>query len=320
MLMVKPTKVVVLGAAGMLGSMVVDCLHRDSRFSVSGAVRSNEVARLYQRLYPDVDWQIVDAEVASIPDLLTTVNGAEWIINCIGIIKPHIHEDNAAEIERAIRINALFPYRLSRVAKASGAHVLQIATDCVFSGKRGKYFEQDPHDALDVYGKSKSLGEVHSEYVHHLRVSIIGPEPRKHLSLLDWFLNHPEGTSVRGFINHDWNGITTLQFARLCQGIIINRLVLTHVQHVVPTDVVSKAELLQLCSCYFERQDIRVLPIAAEIPVDRTLATSNPAANQSLWEAAGYQEAPSVSTMIAELSKRDYRFASKTTHLPVASS
>lgn len=314
------TKVAVLGAAGMLGSMVVDCLHRDNIFSVLGVVRSGEVARQYHQLYPDVDWEALDVERASVPELLRLINDARWIINCVGIIKPHIHEDNAAEIERAIHVNALFPHILARAAENCGSHVLQIATDCVYSGMKGKYSEHEHHDALDVYGKSKSLGEVHSRHVHHLRVSIIGPEPWKHVSLLHWFLNQPFGSSVRGFINHDWNGITTLQFSHLCRGIILNNLTLQHLQHIVPADVVSKAELLQYCARVFGRQDISILPVEAETTVDRTLATENPTTNQWLWEAAGYKEIPSISKMITDLDQADYRFSAKHAQLPGASS
>jgi dTDP-4-dehydrorhamnose reductase len=318
--MTSRTKVAVLGAAGMLGSMVVDYLHRDNTFSVLGAVRSTEGARQYRQLYPGVDWQVLDAEHVSVAELLSVLDDTQWIINCIGIIKPHIHDDSAAEIERAIRVNALFPHVLAQAAEASGPHVLQIATDCVYSGNKGKHLERDHHDGLDVYGKTKSLGEVHSSHVHHLRVSIIGPEPRKHVSLLDWFLNQPFGSSVRGFTNHDWNGITTLQFSHLCRGIIQNHLTIPHVQHIVPADVVSKAELLQLCAGAFGRQDIQILPVEAETTVDRTLATENPTMNQALWEAAGYKEIPRISAMISDLGQADVRFGSKYAQLPVASS
>src|SRR5437588_29347 len=311
-------RIVVLGAAGMLCSMVVEWLHRDQSLSILGIVRSAAVAQQFAKLYPDIEWQTLDVENCLLKNVVDTTQQAEWVINCIGVIKPHIHEDNSAEIERAIHVNALFPHVLARAAGKQGFQVLQIATDCVYAGTKGKYLEQDGHDALDVYGKTKSLGEVRLSNVHHLRVSIIGPEPRKHVSLLDWFLNHPPGSSVKGFKNHDWNGITTLHFARLCHGLIHQQCTLNHMQHVLPDDVLSKADLLQCCAEAFDREDIQIVPIEAQTTVDRTLATTDPVTNCRLWEAAGYSQPPSIRQMIAELSQFDYEFGNKRTSAPVA--
>src|SRR5262249_51893972 len=158
--------------------------------------------------------------------------------------KPYIRDDNAAEVERAVDVNASFPHRLARAAEQTGTRVIQIATDCVYSGTRGQYIEANEHDARDVDGKTKSLGEVNSPAVHHLRCSIIGPELKGHASLLDWFTRQPRGASVRGFLNHRWNGVTTLQYGRICRGIIRQQMALPRLIHVVPADVVSKADLL----------------------------------------------------------------------------
>ena len=49
----------------------------------------------------------------------------------------------------------------------------------------GVYVETDLHDALDVYGKTKSLGECQEPNVYHLRCSIIGPEPKDFKFLIE---------------------------------------------------------------------------------------------------------------------------------------
>ena len=89
-----------------------------------------------------------------------------------------------------------------------------IGTDAVFSGRAGPYAESSPADPTDLYGTTKFLGEVTSEHVMHLRTSIIGPELGSRRSLLEWFLGHEDGDTVPGFVNHQWNGITTLHLAR----------------------------------------------------------------------------------------------------------
>ena len=212
-------KVVVLGASGMLGWVVLRELAADESLDVFASVRDESGAALARRVAPGVACRALDAEDVTVEALSDALDAASWAINAIGVIKPYIKEDEAASVERALRVNALFPHRLARAAERTGCRVLQIATDCVYSGARGDYRESDAHDALDVYGKTKSLGEVHSPMVHHLRCSIIGPELQHHMSLLDWFLGQPEGASLQGFVNHRWNGVTTLHFARLCRAI-----------------------------------------------------------------------------------------------------
>jgi dTDP-4-dehydrorhamnose reductase len=300
--------VAVLGGSGMLGSMTVDWLCRDRSLTVIATVRTPKLLQEFRDRCRAAEWRLFDVKHLKLADLLDVIRGSEWVINCIGIIKPYIHDDNAVETEHAILTNALFPHLLASAADQAGCHVLQIATDCVFSGQKGQYLEHDKHDALDVYGKTKSLGEVFSDKVHHLRVSIIGPEPLRHASLLDWFLHQPRGSSVSGYTNHRWNGITTMHFARLCHGLMTHQSRLAHLHHVVPAGAITKAELLHCIAENYRRDDIRITPTEAPTGADRTLATADPTLNRELWAVAGHPQPPSVAQMVAELTQFDYRF------------
>jgi dTDP-4-dehydrorhamnose reductase len=303
--MAKP-KVVILGATGMLGSITLDSFTRSGDFIVTATYRDAKEARKLKSAYPSVEFRTLDAETASIKDIARTIKGADWVINSIGVIKPYIHDDNAEEVERATRINSLFPHLLSKAAAASGAKVIQIATDCVYSGEKGGYVETDMHDALDVYGKTKSLGEAYFGNIYHLRCSIIGPELKAHMSLMDWFLGQPENSEVNGFSNHQWNGVTTLQYARICQGIIKSELKLSHIQHIVPGNLISKANLLKSFAKEYDRKDIKINVVEAPKVIDRTLSTNNEKLNRQIWKAAGYKQPPTIEEMIAELAKYDF--------------
>ena len=248
--------VAILGRTGMLGSMV---------------------SKTWQGDFVATSREDFNAETDSIPD-------ADWIINCIGVIKPYCND-----VQRAIRVNSLFPYRLPK-------NTIQIATDCVFSGKRGDYDETSLHDATDVYGKTKSLGEA--PHIKNLRCSIIGPEVNNHISLLDWFLAQK---TAKGFTNHLWNGITTYHYSLIVQAAIILDIELPIVQHIVPADVVTKAELLKLIAKAYKR-NIPVEEVEADEAIDRTLSTINPELNAELWQAAGYPEPPTIEQMINELA------------------
>jgi dTDP-4-dehydrorhamnose reductase len=302
-------KVTILGASGMLGSMLLDWLAHDTSLNLTSTVRDPHLQQRFQAQSPGVEWRILDAGRDNLEQISAVVADSEWIINAIGVIKPYIHDDNSIEVERAIRVNALFPHLLAQAAEQQGCRVLQIATDCVYAGSKGRYIETDSHDPLDVYGKSKSMGEVNSAAVYHLRCSIIGPEPKGHVSLLDWFLGQPKNGSVGGYVNHQWNGVTTLHFARLCRGIIQNTPALPHIQHLIPTGSISKYELLRSFAQEYNRSDIAITPTEAKVVIDRTLDTVNNEANQQLWMAAGYPQPPSVSEMVAELAAFNYRFA-----------
>src|SRR5213076_2163354 len=106
------------------------------------------------------------------------------------------------------------------VAEEFGARVLHISTDGVFAGAAGACAEDAPHDCPDVYGKTKSLGEVTAREVLTLRCSIVGPDPSARRGLLEWFLGLPDGMEVTGYTDSLWNGVTSLQLANLCQRII----------------------------------------------------------------------------------------------------
>ncbi len=243
----------ILGRTGMLGSMVTKTWEGD---------------------FISTDRTEVDAtQPFDLPD-------TDWVINCIGIIKPYCDD-----VQTAIKVNALFPHTLP-------PNTIQIATDCVYSGTKGSYTETDLHDATDVYGKTKSLGEA--PHIKNLRCSIIGPEIKSHISLWDW-ANAQE--TLNGYTNHLWNGITTYHFSKIVQGIIKEGIELPHLQHIVPADVVTKAELLKLIT----GKEVNLTK--APESVDRTLSTNDPELNLKIWKAAGYDKPPTIKQMIEELKQ-----------------
>ncbi len=254
-----PQRVLVLGGTGMLGSMVTRYLHGQSSYEVWASVRSPEDGLLLPLAADRTVLLDARADDVTLASILHAVRPTT-IINCMGIIKPFCRDDDPQGVERAIQVNALFPHRLAAVAETMRARVIQIATDCVFSGKTGNYGEDALHDAEDVYGKTKSLGEVRAPNVLHVRASIIGPELRTYASLFEWFLRQPNTERLQGFSHHRWNGITTLQFAECCGALLrvgpeaFDRLIHTSsVHHFVPNASVTKYELLSMLARMFHK-------------------------------------------------------------------
>lgn len=279
------TKVLILGANGMLGHAC------DQILSATSGIEVIRTSRMELKGFVKFD-----ANFDSTAKLLHEIE-PDWVVNCIGIIKPHIKEDSAQSVLNAIKINAEFPFIL---ANSTDATIVQIATDCVYSGIKGKYTESDFHDALDVYGKSKSLGEAPSENLIHLRASIIGPEMGRSTSLLEWFRNQPINAEVNGFTDHLWNGITTHHFGMLARGLVTNNFKEISKTHVVPTGSIRKSDLLKEFGKAYSRTDIKINEVVSSARVDRTLATVNSELNRQIWKMAGFEIPPSVEQMVHE--------------------
>ncbi len=221
------------------------------------------------------------------------------IVNAIGVVKPRIDEASSGSVLNAIQGNSLFPRNLGAFCESNAVHLIQIATDCVFSGNKGEYLESDLHDPTDVYGKSKSLGEFSNEFMSLVRCSIIGRENQNKYSLVEWVNSQSFGASINGFTNHNWNGVTTKVFGMITAGIIQGNLDPLGKFHLVPKDKVSKFDLVNLIKSELGRYDINVNEFEANVVIDRTLSTELEDLNHRVWECSGFGTAPTISQMIS---------------------
>ncbi len=237
---------------------------------------------------------------SSIESTFKNLGNFDYVINCIGIIKPNIVEKESSSVLNAIEVNSRFPHLLSNFFNNS--KILQIATDCVYSGLLGNYSEDSVHDPQDVYGKTKSLGEVDASNFMNIRTSIIGREIRHHKSLWDWVIRQEKDASLNGFTNHLWNGVTTLAFAKLVNGIMLNNLFHATTQHVIPQNLITKDKLLKSILENEGKLDVIVNPIESSTQINRTLSTQNQNTNEKIWLSAGYQDVPTIEYLIKEFS------------------
>ena len=246
-------KLLILGSTGMLGNAVARHFLANPAYQTFTTYRDKAFAFRGNAVYFDV----LENDFSALPQEV------DYVINCIGIIKPFMKDS----IENAIVINSLFPWKLAAWCKERGAGLIHITTDCVYSGSKGKYVESDLHDALDDYGKSKSLGECASDAMV-LRTSIIGEEIHKNSSLIAWAKSQ-KGKRINGFTTHLWNGVTTAEYARICGQIISEGLYEKGLFHVHAADDVTKYQMMQLFNRKFGlNMDIEE---AAPAKCDRTL-------------------------------------------------
>ena len=122
-------KVTILGSTGMLGNAVTSVFMADKHFDVSASFRRHELKTNDKSFYFDA----LNTDFSEIPK-------CDYLINCIGIIKPHMNKDE----QSSIYINSIFPHKLSDWCKQNGTKLIHITTDCVFSGVSGFYTEESP--------------------------------------------------------------------------------------------------------------------------------------------------------------------------------
>lgn len=272
------TKVLVLGASGMLGNAVLRLFAQSAGYEVMASARSTSALRLLPEELSDRVVCGVDVEnIDTLTSLFAKIR-PDVVINCIGLVKQLADADDPLA---AIPINALMPHRLARLCDVAGARLVHMSTDCVFSGAKGMYIEADPSDAKDLYGRSKFLGEVDYPHAITLRTSIIGHELSGAHSLVGWFL--AQQGSVKGFTRAIFSGLPTVELARVIRDHVLAHPELHGVYHVSAAPI-NKFDLLTLIAKAYDKT-IDITP-DDKMAIDRSLDSSR------FREATGYQPQP----------------------------
>jgi len=247
----------------MLGHKLVQSWQ--SRFDVWAAIRGRySDYEKYGIFDKNKTLEGIDAEnFATVENAIKTVK-PDVVINGIGIIK---QLPSAKNVIHTLTVNSIFPHKLAEMAESENFRLISISTDCVFSGKKGNYTEDDVSDAEDLYGKSKNLGEVTGKNCLTLRTSIIGRELETAHSLVEWFLSN-RGKSVKGFTKAIYSGFPTIVLAGIIADLMENFPALEGLYH-VSSEPVNKFDLLKLINEYY-KSGVEIEP-DGEFVIDRSL-------------------------------------------------
>jgi dTDP-4-dehydrorhamnose reductase len=287
-------KILILGVTGMLGHTLFGAWMDIPGFEVWGTSRNS---RNLERWFPK-DWlkRIINPVYAedfeSVMLCLTEIK-PQVVVNCIGIVK---QLPSAQDALKTIAVNALFPHRVARICGGIGARLIQISSDCVFSGTKGIYGEDELPDPNDLYGRTKLLGEVSYPHCITVRTSMIGHELNETHGLVDWFLSQEK--QVKGYTNVIFSGFPTIELAKILKDFIIINPAL-HGLYQVSADPISKYELLKLIAQIYQKQ-IEIEP-DNQLHIDRSLISSR------FREISGYSP-PSWPELVQEMY-RDYMAA-----------
>lgn len=282
-----PKKILVLGCTGMLGHGTFSVLSKNKNLKVYGTLRNANMLKyfdshLHQNLHTNID--ILDND--TLINIFEKIK-PDVVINCIGLIK---QLKSSKEPLSILPINSLLPHRLAKLCNLMNARLIHISTDCVFSGKKGNYTEDDISDAQDLYGKSKYIGEVgEMDCAITLRTSIIGHELQTNKSLIDWFLSQ-EG-SISGYTKAIYSGFPVIELVNILENYVIPNEKLHGLYH-LSSDAIDKYSLLKLVAETYDKK-ITINP-NDEFVIDRSL-------NSTKFQSATGYKPPSWPDLILKM-------------------
>lgn len=244
-------KILILGGHGMAGHVLVNHLME----------RNHHVKYTLRKPAEDgIGLDVTDLD--KVKELVLSER-PQVLINAVGIL----NENAEKNIHEAIVVNSLLPHVLAETLDIYGGKLIHISTDCVFSGERGSYTENDEKDGTNAYSKTKSLGEVVSAPHLTVRTSIIGPELKQNgIGLLHWFTKQ-EG-EIKGYENVFWNGVTTLELAKAIDQMIAEDV--SGLYQLCAKEKISKYHLLLLFKEIFRKKNVNIVGVKEPVH-DRTL-------------------------------------------------
>ena len=234
-------KFLVLGATGMAGHTIAIYLKE----------QGHDVIAFSRREFPFCQNVIGDASDLKLIEKVIKDGSFDAVINCIGLL----NRDAETNKHEAVFLNSYLPHYLSYITKNSITKVIQMSTDCVFSGKTGDYNENSVRDGESFYDRSKALGEIENNKDLTFRNSIIGPDMNKDgIGLFNWFMR--QTGEINGYNKAIWTGVTTLTLAKAMEKATRDNLV--GLYNLVNNQIISKHEMLELFNKYFKNSKLTI--------------------------------------------------------------
>jgi dTDP-4-dehydrorhamnose reductase len=250
-------RILILGGSGMLGHTLLQTLspRHDVRVTL---LHSLDHYRPWPQFHAANSYDGVDVRSpAALAQALERFR-PQAVVNCVGLVK---QRNDAEDVLANLEINAVAPHRIAELCRGVGARLIHVSTDCVFSGRKGMYTEQDVADCDDLYGRSKHLGEPSGPNCLTLRTSFVGRELSRKLGLLEWFL--AQRGSINGFRKAIFSGLTAIELSRVIAMLLADFPAASGLYH-VSSEAIDKHTLLTLFKDHFRH--------AVEIVADETFA------------------------------------------------
>jgi len=255
-------RILILGSNGLIGNNLLRVLSHNKKLDVYGSLRN------IQKFKKDLsNYCLIESpnfyDLSNMNEFFVK-NKFDIVINCAGITK-HV---NVTDLKDIYYVNSIFPKYLSLLSNKFDFRLIQISTDCVFSGKKGNYCENDIPDANDNYGISKILGEDNNSKNLTIRVSTIGHELNTNYGLLNWVLN--QKNRCFGYSNAIFSGVTADYLAEIFSEILIKNNI-SGLYH-ISSQPINKFKLLNIINTVY-RLNLDIIE-SNNLIIDRSLNSS----------------------------------------------
>jgi len=268
-LKLKSMKIIILGCSGLLGNTITKYFLGINDFETYPIIRDSSKIKFFGKNFYKNFIEIKNVFDLSGFEKKIKPLRADIIINCLGVTNKFFSK-NPNMIQNFIKINSLFPHQLYQLCSELNIRLIHFSSDCIFSGKKGSYSEFDIPDPIDIYGKSKLLGELDYEKCLTIRKSVIGHEILSKNGLLEWFID--QKNDVKGFKKVLFSGLTTLELSRILEKHIIPMNDLNGIINVTGKSI-TKYDLLKKIAKFYKKS-IKVIPDES-VEIDRSLDGSN---------------------------------------------
>lgn len=235
-------KVLVIGGSGMAGQTI--SLYLSSKKHIVDVIVRRKDFKLD-------NCSVIVSDVTNFSRLEEIiVNGNyDLIVNAVGIL----NKDAEKNKDQTVLVNSYLPHFLVKITKDMKTKIIHISTDCVFSGLKGNYKEDDLKDGNTFYDISKSLGEINDDKNATLRTSIIGPDSNVNgIGLFNWFMK--QDRELNGFTKSIWTGITTITLAKAIEKAYEQNLI--GLYNLVNNTPISKFSLVSIFNEVFKENKL----------------------------------------------------------------
>lgn len=230
-------KILIVGAGGMLGSMLF-CELSKKGYDVLGTIRKRgNHPYFYQKNI------VCGIDIRKNKDLQNVINYYEpnLIVNCAAIT------NTKRNIINAFQINTIFPHLLKHLCKKN-ARIIHYSTDAVYKKGNSARTEEAKISPNSIYGYTKFFGEITGENTLVLRTSMIGPELESKRHLLERLVNS-QGKIYAG-VNAEFSGLTTLEHASILINLIIPNNKITGIYNLGGESITKYALISKIAEIY----------------------------------------------------------------------
>jgi dTDP-4-dehydrorhamnose reductase len=240
-------QILILGASGMLGHMLVRILSPHHNVVGTTSSKYNEKSPL-ARMLSEKNW-VDQVDVRNLSNVEKTIRDtkADVVINCVGVIKQKMESSNIMD---AILINSLIPHQLANICNQTQSRLIHFSTDCVFDGSPGIKKVDDVPNATDLYGTTKRLGEVNYAPALTLRTGFVGRQLSGYEGLFEWVISQ-RGKTIDGYQNAVYSGFTAMALSRIIRQIIEEHDQLSGL-HQVAGNHINKFDLITKLNEYLD--------------------------------------------------------------------